>query len=138
MSAEPTPFRIPYVGDGPDGCRRSAQIDREQADGLPTGRHQPGWSPVMDERRTALLMSAAAWEAQAIAFEARAERDGATWRRVKIAAGLVVTVAALLSLCWLLFGTRVTVGVALLVAVLTGVCLIGDALGDEADTREAS
>lgn len=37
--------RQPYVGEGGDGARRSAQIDREEADGLPTGPHQDGVEP---------------------------------------------------------------------------------------------
>lgn len=49
--------RRPYVGHGPDGCRRSAAIDREQADVLPVG----------DPRRATLLASAYAWETQAVA-----------------------------------------------------------------------
>jgi len=49
------PGREPYVGDGADGCRRSAQIDREEADGYD---HD-------DDRRAAALVSAAAWELQA-------------------------------------------------------------------------
>lgn len=57
--------RDPYVGAGADGARRSAQIDREEVDTLPTGPHQPGWSEATEERRTALLASAERWEAQA-------------------------------------------------------------------------
>lgn len=47
--------RRPYVGEGADGCRRSAQIDREEADIL----------DVADSRRAYLHGSAEAWEAQA-------------------------------------------------------------------------
>lgn len=47
--------REPYVGEGPDGAHRSAQIDREEADQL--GHTDP--------RREALLVSAIRWEQQA-------------------------------------------------------------------------
>lgn len=47
--------RTPYVGSGEDGARRSARIDREEAELL----------DVFDERREALLRSAERWEAQA-------------------------------------------------------------------------
>lgn len=47
--------RNPYVGEGEDGARRSARIDREEADGLDY------FDPRYDER----LTSAQAWEAQA-------------------------------------------------------------------------
>lgn len=47
--------RSPYVGAGEDGARRSAQIDREEADGL-------SWT---DERRDQLLQSADQWDEQA-------------------------------------------------------------------------
>ncbi len=49
-----TGHRNPYVGDGADGARRSAQIDLEEADCLPTG----------DQRDTCLL-SAERWIMQA-------------------------------------------------------------------------
>jgi hypothetical protein len=55
--------RWPYVGEGADGARRSAQIDREEADTLP-------WD---DPRRVTLQMSAARWNQQA----AELERQGA-------------------------------------------------------------
>jgi putative phage-type endonuclease len=51
--------RIPYVGDGLDGCRRSAQMDREEADGL----------DLLDPRIDELLASADRWEAQAADLE---------------------------------------------------------------------
>lgn len=51
--------RIPYVGDGADGARRSAQIDREEADGMDPG-----------EDRDARLASADRWDAQAAQLEA--------------------------------------------------------------------
>jgi putative phage-type endonuclease len=54
--------RIPYVGDGPDGCRRSAEIDRTEADGL----------DLLDPRIDELLASADRWEAQALDLEAQA------------------------------------------------------------------
>ena len=47
--------RIPYVGKGSDGARRSAQIDREEADGL----------ALDDPRHGKLLDSAQRWESQA-------------------------------------------------------------------------
>lgn len=43
--------RRPYVGEGADGARRSAQIDRDEAATL-----EPG------ERRQALMASAARWD----------------------------------------------------------------------------
>ncbi|MDN5768923.1 MAG: hypothetical protein L0H96_24705 [Humibacillus sp.] len=46
--------RGPYVGDGADGARRSAQIDREEADCLPLG-----------EARDRCLASAQQWDRQA-------------------------------------------------------------------------
>lgn len=52
-------MRVPYVGVGPDGARRSAQIDRDEADTLPTGH----------PRRFELLVRAGEWEAQAAALE---------------------------------------------------------------------
>jgi hypothetical protein len=47
--------RNPYVGDGADGCLRSARIDQEEADLLDIG----------DPRRAYLHDSAEAWRAQA-------------------------------------------------------------------------
>lgn len=47
--------RRPYVGEGPEGCLRSANIDRSEADGFDRD----------DPRRAAALESAARWEAQA-------------------------------------------------------------------------
>lgn len=47
--------RDPYVGEGADGARRSARIDREEVDGLDAA----------DPRREGLLASAEAWEEQA-------------------------------------------------------------------------
>jgi hypothetical protein len=52
-------YRHPYVGEGADGARRSAQIDREEAATLDA--HDP--------RRATLLESAARWEQQAEAIE---------------------------------------------------------------------
>jgi len=43
-------LREPYVGEGADGARRSAQIDLEEADCLPPG-----------EVRDAALLSAERW-----------------------------------------------------------------------------
>lgn len=48
-------MRNPYVGAGEDGARRSAQIDREEWDGL-------AWD---DPRRDELMASAQRWEDQA-------------------------------------------------------------------------
>jgi hypothetical protein len=67
------PKRQPYVGTGADGCQRSAEIDRNEIDTLPTGPHQEGWSEATEERRSALLASAARWEEQA-RLEALEER----------------------------------------------------------------
>lgn len=47
-------MRRPYVGSGVSGARRSAQIDREEADVEPN-----------EERRALLLESARQWEEQA-------------------------------------------------------------------------
>lgn len=57
--------RRPYVNHGINGARASAQIDREEADTLPTGPHQPGYSEAVEEHRDRLLSSAAAWDEQA-------------------------------------------------------------------------
>jgi hypothetical protein len=54
--------RIPYVQDGEDPaelCRRSAQIDREEANTLNSS----------DARRDELLLSATEWEMQAESYE---------------------------------------------------------------------
>lgn len=56
-------MRRPYVGDGADGCRRSAEIDRTEADGL----------AVTDPRYLELLASADEWECQAIEHELEEE-----------------------------------------------------------------
>jgi hypothetical protein len=51
-AAEPVATdRIPYVGEGADGARRSAEIDRSEADGLDPG-----------PRRDEVLASAAEWD----------------------------------------------------------------------------
>lgn len=47
-------MRRPYVGSGSSGARRSAQIDREEADVEPN-----------EERRAMLLESARQWDEQA-------------------------------------------------------------------------
>ena len=57
--------RHPYVGQGADGCRRSADIDLSEAESLPTGPHQPGWSEHTEARRHHLHESAQAWLRQA-------------------------------------------------------------------------
>lgn len=51
--------RTPYVGEGADGCRRSAQIDREEAELLPEGDGRFKW----------LIASVVAWEQQAARLE---------------------------------------------------------------------
>lgn len=48
--------REPYVGEGADGCYRSAQIDREEADCLDPS----------DPRHAEALASAERWEQQAL------------------------------------------------------------------------
>jgi hypothetical protein len=57
--ADGHPAPRPYVGQGVDGCHRSAQIDREEADTL----------DVLDVRREQLYASADAWERQAEQLE---------------------------------------------------------------------
>lgn len=56
-------MRNPYVGEGADGARRSAAIDRSEADGLDPGPY-----------RDTVLASAAAWEEQAELLEAAGQR----------------------------------------------------------------
>ena len=53
------PRRIPYVGRGADGARRSAWIDLSETDTLPEG-----------DRKDQLLLSAERWVLQAEADEA--------------------------------------------------------------------
>lgn len=55
MASTNTRHRNPYVGAGEDGARRSARIDRDEADGL-------SW---LDPRRDELVASAQRWEQQA-------------------------------------------------------------------------
>lgn len=75
--------RIPYVGEGADGARRSAEIDRSEVDSLPTGPHQPGYSEATEERKAALLASVERWEQQAAELEqAAAALDAAGSREV--------------------------------------------------------
>jgi hypothetical protein len=57
--------RNPYVGQGADGCRRSAQIDREESHTL--DREDP--------RVERLLESAERWERQAEVLEASGEDE---------------------------------------------------------------
>lgn len=57
VTTVPAP-REPYVGDGADGCRRSAEIDRTEAEGYDRD----------DARVEERLASAAAWEAQAATY----------------------------------------------------------------------
>ncbi len=54
-------LRPPYVGEGADGARRSAQIDLEEADGLSPGR-----------RRDECLLSAERWMLEAEEHDRRA------------------------------------------------------------------
>jgi hypothetical protein len=54
--ARMTLHRHPYVGEGVDGARRSAEIDRTEADGLDQ----------LDPRRELLLSSSRAWQLQAV------------------------------------------------------------------------
>jgi hypothetical protein len=54
-------MRDPYIGEGAEGARQSAVIDREEADTLDRS----------DPRRDTLLFSAIAWETQAEELEAR-------------------------------------------------------------------
>jgi len=60
-------LRYPYVGEGADGARRSAQIDLEQADCMDPGEER-------DER----LLSAARWELQADRLEREDVSRGAS------------------------------------------------------------
>ena len=53
--APATRLREPYVGEGVDGCLRSARIDREEADCL----------DLSDPRYAEVLSSAERWEQQA-------------------------------------------------------------------------
>jgi hypothetical protein len=57
------PVRDPYVGEGADGARRSARIDREEAETLPK----------TDARRTVLELSARRWDDQAAFLEAEGD-----------------------------------------------------------------
>jgi hypothetical protein len=50
--------RTPYVGEGADGARRSAEIDRNEADTLDPG-----------DRRDEVLLSAERWDEQATEIE---------------------------------------------------------------------
>lgn len=63
VPARTPPIRDPYVGEGADGARRSAQIDREEAETLPK----------TDARRTVLELSARRWDDQAAFLEAEGE-----------------------------------------------------------------
>ena len=61
MNTPPVRLREPYVGEGADGARRSAQIDLEEADCLPVG-----------EQRDHCLLSAERWILQAEYLEGHA------------------------------------------------------------------
>lgn len=52
-------WRRPYVGDGADGARRSAAIDRDELDTL--DRDDPRWDTIAE--------SAERWDAQAKALD---------------------------------------------------------------------
>lgn len=65
MTTTAPKFRVPYVGDGVDGARRSAQIDREEAELLDRD----------DPRRGELAGSAERWEDQAAWLERTAARE---------------------------------------------------------------
>jgi hypothetical protein len=58
----------PWVGDGADGCRRSAQVVADELATLPTGPHQPGYHDEGTENVRATL------EAQRDAWLDRAAR----------------------------------------------------------------
>lgn len=60
-----TGHRFPYVGEGADGARRSAEIDRSEADGL----------DLSDDRRDYVLASADRWVQQADEIDARAAQE---------------------------------------------------------------
>lgn len=60
--------RTPYVGEGADGARRSAEVDRAELDTLPTDRQ--GRNAAEEHRREQLVESIAAWEEQAARLEA--------------------------------------------------------------------
>jgi len=76
--------RQPYVGAGEDGCRRSAQIDRGQADALSWG----------SERKDELYASAERWEDQAH----RAVLERVAQLRVDVGSEEWLTALALLDL----------------------------------------
>lgn len=67
--------RDPYVGEGADGARRSAQIDREEADCY----------TLDDPRVGALIESAIAWEQQAADLDQQASVPGVRVRAVRFA-----------------------------------------------------
>ena len=71
--------RSPYVGSGPDGCRRSARIDREE---LMTFDHA-----AEPERAQAIQASIEAWETQAVDLESgRAAIDAERRQREEVRA----------------------------------------------------
>ena len=59
MSSDHRDWRSPYVGDGADGARRSATIDRDELDTL--DRDDPRYDTIAE--------SAERWDAQAKALE---------------------------------------------------------------------
>lgn len=79
MGGEPRPHREPYVGEGIDGCLRSARIDREEADCL----------DLSDPRYYKVIASAESWERQAeqLAYQAAAVRRPEAERRGPAAHG---------------------------------------------------
>ena len=86
-----TTHRTPYVGAGEDGARRSARIDREQADTLNWG----------DPRRDELDASAERWEEQAaeLMLERLGPRPTLEQARVSIGNESMLAALALLRLC---------------------------------------
>ncbi len=82
--------RTPYVGAGEDGCRRSAQVDREEADGLSWG----------DPRKDELHESAGQWEDQAhrLLLERMGERPTLTELRRDVGSESWLAALALLDL----------------------------------------
>jgi hypothetical protein len=70
-----TARRDPYVGAGADGCRRSAQVDLEEADTLDE----------LNPRREVLAASARAWELQAELEELEATGAASNGRLLDLA-----------------------------------------------------
>lgn len=60
-----TEHRTPYVGEGADGARRSAQIDQEELDTLPDFLDGEAYTDAVAQRRAALANSRHRWLEQA-------------------------------------------------------------------------